>query len=422
MSNTSQDFEVIVGPVDGVIESADVPIRWCVTPSLIKKLEEDDVKYPYVLISTFDQYGNNEWRTIVPLEDTIAYARFHKAGKMQLFVSIIGIGLTSTSSRKEAKKHVNMYMHKEYYDYSITLQYRGYVHPANIENHNLIYANSLLQVTIPDGVFAPEPSEKIKWFVNLFHSTKVEDQCSFRKRMILAFTIKWIPVLMWIIFYPMFVITMSLLLYLFGYNEKIPSNILQQILHPFTYAEQSYVPDIIDSKHIIKKEWSSGKQIIWSLFLFSPGVLLSVLGIVYIIPIISYATTFEVIMSMGVVYLYVFLSDFINYIMWKYEMVDNNSMSYLVSALLIVLILALSIKSTITIVSLAVLMFGCYNIINWFNNKSTKDYKYSEMREILCPDDVNNLSTDISSIPKENRTIHLKFTNFKAKICKPMQH
>ena len=66
-------------------------------------------------------------------------------------------------------------------------------------------------------------------------------------------------------------------------------------------------------------------------------------------------------------------------------------------------------------------------ILHWFDQFSVFFDKlfgindYTEIRELLCPKDQLNLSTDINSIPKERRTWRLRYKNFKAKVCKPMQ-
>jgi hypothetical protein len=56
-------------------------------------------------------------------------------------------------------------------------------------------------------------------------------------------------------------------------------------------------------------------------------------------------------------------------------------------------------------------------IAQWVDDEND----YTEIRELLCPKDEMNLTTDLHSIPKNRLTWRLRFRDMKSKICKPMQ-
>lgn len=46
---------------------------------------------------------------------------------------------------------------------------------------------------------------------------------------------------------------------------------------------------------------------------------------------------------------------------------------------------------------------------------------YTDIRELLCPRDEENLKPDIHFIPPKQRTVRLWYLDMKNKVCKPMQ-
>ena len=188
---TQTPFEIIVGDPGGEIQNGDVPIRWCVTPTLVKNMEDDGIKDPHILIVTWNKKSNPQimQQQLVPLADLMTYARFTKAGESKIHAWIVD----GATGRKDIHKRfvernrsgsVNVIA---YYD-------NQPVPPSEVD---ALYALTSATVSIPDGVFGKEPPRWLKWFVNLWHEKKVVDECHYRQRTIFAFTLKWIPVLAW---------------------------------------------------------------------------------------------------------------------------------------------------------------------------------------------------------------------------------
>lgn len=168
-----QPFELKVGGPDG-IDNADVPVRWCITPDFVTQMEKDKVVDPHiVLVSVHPIYGEMS-RHLAPLADLMTYVRFNRAGKMKLYGWIVD----GSEGRKVMYKN---FMQKTKGDWNTDL-INGWDNEPRSDIRGT-YTSTGRSVEIPKDVFGAEPNPKIKWFVNLWHSNRIQDECHFRKRM-----------------------------------------------------------------------------------------------------------------------------------------------------------------------------------------------------------------------------------------------
>ena len=98
-------FELIVGDETGEIMNGDIPVRWCVTPELVKELEDNNIVDPHVLLVSATQKGQEMQRQLVPITELMTYVRFTKAGDQNLFGFIV-------DGAKGRKKLHNLYLRK----------------------------------------------------------------------------------------------------------------------------------------------------------------------------------------------------------------------------------------------------------------------------------------------------------------------
>lgn len=460
ITGAATGFELVVGPAGGVIENADVPVRWCVTSEAVKALEDAGVKNPYIVLSTSNNHGGNEWRTVVPLGDMMAYARFYQAGEMNVYAIIIDAGETP----EERKRTERRWMQRDYGEFERTMQYCG-VMKRSVHDENT-FAATTAHVEIPEGVFGKEPSERTKWFVNLWHGrNKVDDQCEYRRRAILAFTLKWIPVTIWSMIY----IVGSFLALAATYGTGLQKWITnwKMALHPFdgswSYmwdSDEGKYGDFRDSRFVGWITWDKQRNItqpVWSTFVFSPLF-------VVVIALLAFGgvdgefwwydlhqTLAIIFMIIGGVVASFDLGCALVYFIEKRtgDLCFNQhgkrwsagTMVAIFAAIITMLVSMIPWWLTIVLVTLlagfgvGLAMSGRVSDIVtntrqaldrafiWFVDllvgKDVNDY--TEIRELLCPMDNGNLSTDINSIPKEHRTWRLRFHAFKQKVCKPMQ-
>jgi len=437
-------FELIVGEKNGEIHSGDIPVRWCVSADQIAKMEKQGVQDPHVLLVTTTPSGHEMQRQIVPLTEFKTYARFTRAGKMNLHAWIID----GVDGRKKLKEHTKKYGG----EYVTTLF--DYGEPIAPGNYDKFLLQTSLEVIIPAGVFGKEPSPAIKWFANLWHSKdRVADECEFRRRLILAFTLKWIPVLLYIVLYSAFRVGLALGFAGAGFYSWIDWKVVHKI---FTYANISYIflPDSYSNSSFIfnipiGKSVSGRKLSIESYVAlpFMPTYVFTMLGLFYLIrntiefevlvtmvaAPLGIAIAFDLVRIVGIVLfklsvsrnLMMYISDklhkFNNWMIEKEYWAPVFLVATIVAVIGSVVAAVMFIHSMMYIAAAVAILIAClligYKVIEY----AFKTPDYQDVRELLCPKDMANLDTSSNSVPFQYRSIRLWYLDFKNKVCKPMQ-
>jgi hypothetical protein len=203
------------------------PIRWCLTPDLISELKKRDFTHPHILLSVHN--GTKEtFRTCVPLEQAMEYVEFNTAGQNTINAVILG-----TKNPKELRYKIELHggERMRLYDWN------GDFDPENtLDFWNLgarILDNSVgsLGVNVEANFFAHEPAEWEKRWVNFWFETEARDQCQFRRRRMVAYSIQPGMVVVWLILTTLvrsIYAAVTLLLGIRGVNLRV-------ILHPFDH-------------------------------------------------------------------------------------------------------------------------------------------------------------------------------------------
>lgn len=445
-------FELIVGDETGEIMNGDVPVRWCVTPELVKKLEDDKIVDPHILLVTATDKGLEMQRQTVPITELMTYVRFTKAGAMKLY----GFIIDGACGRK--KLH-STYMRKVAGDYGTDILYRYTGEPH--DHLPLEYTRTEVTVEIPAGVFGEEPGPWMKWFVNLWHTSsgKVVDECHYRRRLMIAFSLKWLPVLIWATMLIVARVALSSVLALAGYFKGMK---FWRAFRPFKWCSVDHILDGIndfdDNPFLIKRKYTykNGYEQTTTMFFtvaFIPLVLvlqtsfvwafadhfvqsmLIITGIILFIGmgwdiaglLVKWLENTEVFEKIS--------KAFGNKLTATFEYLDvNNRWRYLkwlgygVIATIVVIFSSIFITVGLilvpTLVVMILLMVYGDAILTRLNNAYTvapENNDYTEIRELLCPKDELNLKPDINFIPPKQRTIRLWYLDLKNKVCKPMQ-
>jgi hypothetical protein len=219
-----------------------VPISWCVDRIALDELKKKEVSEPYLLISVYHHdengvYGRETSRVLVELDKGMEFVEFDRAGKHTIHAAIIW----SNSNRWMKKKLLSRYGHSDFnnrmYDYDGDFKTenlrRMEDYDRNVELRvsvkSLENAEASLEVVVGKEFFAPEPSEREKWWVNLWFSNTPFDQCSFRRRRMVAYSIQPFAVLLWVL-----VITVIRFFFaLFSALVGIRYTMWSPIIHPF---------------------------------------------------------------------------------------------------------------------------------------------------------------------------------------------
>lgn len=176
-----------------VIDGGTFTVSWCVDAETVKYLVDQKITDPQVVIIIAPQgrtYNlSKESRVVVPLKDLLAYVSFRVPGPNRIFAFIDDLSISS-ASRNHAK---SKFLSQEYGEYKTTL--------LTFEGDELDYPlakeikTEPLSVIVPVDVFAREPAQWEKAWVNHFFRNKSVDQCDFRRRRLLAYSVQPIVLL-----------------------------------------------------------------------------------------------------------------------------------------------------------------------------------------------------------------------------------
>lgn len=177
-----------------------VALRWCICPEISDKLKEV-MADPYLLISILVPTKHDTWREterkLVPLKRAMEYVYFQGAGPHRILGTIVWpldeVHKTRKYflSQKAGEYETQIVSHYDTEPHFILSSYAA--------NYGWIDKETSLKIYVAKEYFAKEPPQWLKSWVNLWFETKPRDQCSFRRRCILAFTLQPILIFLWII-------------------------------------------------------------------------------------------------------------------------------------------------------------------------------------------------------------------------------
>lgn len=452
-------FELIVGDIGGEILNGDVPVRWCVTPSLVQQLENDGIIDPHILLISATTDMVEMQRQMVPLTELMTYVRFTRAGEMRLHGFIL-------DGKKGRKRLHSDYMKKTSGDYGtdVFFHYNNELHDDLPHEHDRTSVN----VIIPEGVFGKEPNELVKWYVNYWHTSnkKIVDECHFRQRLILGVTLKWIPFTIWTMMLIAFHLFVSGGFALAGFYKN---NKVWRSFRPHKYLSLEY--NIMDDVNL---DWKECKFLLHRKYTYHKGtdsefdkdmvmllsipffpITLLVQGIIvgifaeYFGQVMLYVTgtLFVVLLIVDLCMLLVnwlenteIFVKFFKRIGNKIDtlvdwMEESNRLKYIkwiamgvIAVISLFVILAFMTWAATFLVPIIAIMFASViwgdKWMIWLDNAYTvrpEDNNYGEIKELLCPREEANLLPDYNFIPPKQRTFRLWYLDLKHKVCKPMQ-
>lgn len=460
-----EGLSLIIGNDDGSIDNADVRVRWCVTPELTKSLIDQNVHNPHVLVLTFHPSGKTEWREIFPMNEVMSFARFYQPGEMKIAAYIIDLPGTPANIRRR-KDNLLCYGDNSYrYHMQIEGRLQYTPSPTDYDSHDF-YAGTEETVIIPKGVFDREAPAWLEWYVNMWHGRGgPEDSCGFRGRFIIGL-FKWIPMAIVMLLFYFFSAILLAVTWLTGYQHWIIS--YHPLKHPFVPESFFSMHDndegehgnLLDSKFIGWWTWPQGiRQPLFAPFVLAPlwPMLLFLLGHAgsdhngilafhdgY--EVAAYGTLFLFTLLM-VIDLCVAFGNAMELVVLKRTSRERKEMAIdgvivFVAVFIIFMVVTLTSIEPMFLLLFVGMVMGTL-IGSWLYNKPwvsgaidkyfdaldrfydkivsifrTRD-DYTEMRELLCPKDLENLSTNMNSLPSRNRSWRLMFKNVKASVCKP---
>ena len=415
-------LELVVGPENGIIENASIPIRWCINEETLNLL--DDIENPHILIRFMYEDGYNEDRFVEKISKYMGYFPCRRSGKVKIEAYIV----TGLSTIKSIKHIINKtFLDKSGSTYSYGLKHRSKDNNShiNIDNGMGVIIDNVEEpytITIPKDVFGAELPKWIKICVNRYLENQTVDECH-RNRRLMSFPLRAPFILCELLFISIKQTIFYTVCILLGFFKLD----ISRYLRPFADGYDGYelmMSDVL-SKNVIKnfynyflKKLSNNNNSYFDIKIVScmlSTLLLPFVPVIYII--------------------YVILGNIL---------IINLNLNIL---LLPLLPFILNILVIIGIAIFIGICFALYNIGGFFikllpdfmNIDISFDpffdfidkiaYKIINMftkkqelkKELLtCNGDANSVTTDIKRIPLREQSITLIYSNIKNKVCKPM--
>ena len=200
-----------------------VPVRWCVSPDILKKLKEKGARNIHVLFSIYRD-GDERARSLVPLEQAMEYLNFQRSGKHTVNAIIVwNDDLKYLKKRVLARFRRNTFENDLYFNGEFDLQY--------LYIPNLADQTATMKINVGAEFFPKEPPEWEKSWVNLWFQYPAFDQCDFRRRRMLAYSIQPILLALWV---PLVTIFRALFATTFAFGLGVRRVSFSPILHPFS--------------------------------------------------------------------------------------------------------------------------------------------------------------------------------------------
>ncbi|KKQ27026.1 MAG: hypothetical protein US42_C0016G0011 [Candidatus Magasanikbacteria bacterium GW2011_GWC2_37_14] len=175
---------------------------WCLNTKTVEILHQREIRFPYMFVAVFERHvgdhGEVTFQDVArgawPLERGIGSIEFHRAGKFVLVANIVG--KSEWDSRQKAQEHMARGLKKDHGQYSMTMSFET----SYQRSDNSLPYTFTTEVEVEPEFFAKKPKGWMWRWVNLWFGQPPDNECIFRRRMMVAFSIQ-IPVMLvyWII-------------------------------------------------------------------------------------------------------------------------------------------------------------------------------------------------------------------------------
>jgi len=229
------------------MDSATIPVQWWLSEEVIEQNPQHIIFFEQNESEKNDIHTNNHdgRRYACRVEDAVKYLQMLSPGYHRLMVVVVG-----GSSNDNALEEVENLLNDEHYsckDYTYSLSWSDVERGKKPREDAQIIAATIEEFEVPEELFAKKPETKrgkaMWWWANFFFNKNPRDECAYRKRKIVAFTIQ--PFLATIVFFiafgiggtifALYVLLASLALLFVGYR---PRPILREMWRAFTFQRE----------------------------------------------------------------------------------------------------------------------------------------------------------------------------------------
>lgn len=189
--------------------STSIPIRWCVGRDTRAKLQEKEALNPHLLL-VVTRGGYEVSRCLVPIDQIMEYVDFQRPGTHKIFAAVVwnSRGDTRVLEKRifggkvtDNDGNVREFDEKRVLDRDGELELRDTYYYASGNNLAIcsLDETASIKVNVAEEFFASPPSKFEKFWVNFWFERKANNQCQFRRRRMLAYSIQPFVVLLYML-------------------------------------------------------------------------------------------------------------------------------------------------------------------------------------------------------------------------------
>jgi len=365
-----------------------VPVTWCVDHLLLEEIKSsEEIIRPYILIVVGrgdEEQFVEEDSYVLPLEQMMHYLRFNRSGPHRVRAAVVWTRDDDGYIGRFYKgatwgDYVGLRTEFEFTYYTGTCKQTGWA-------RRVIGSETEITVNVADGFFAKEPPRWEWRWVNFWFDTEPRDQCQYRKRRFVAYTIQ--PIALAIYLPVLLLIRTAAAAFILLMGQRGVD--LEPLIHPFS-CETKWIWSGVkrgrgNDFFLYNKNWTKRH---WAFRLLSPRYLLAL---------------------------------FIGAILgWRFH-------HWILANIGAVAILVLGIVVIVLALYRALVGFKSTEDERWARKQAKEKEQIRRMKEeylatlgILTCDKAHGPLT-FATLPKEKRTFHLRYLDLKARVCKPFAH
>lgn len=372
-----------------------VPLRWCADRGTLDRLQEMKVLEPLLFISIQNKRGGElreVFRALVPLEQMMEYVQLNHSGK-----HIIRAFIVWAKGEDEVRLYNYVLSERRRGDY----EYRMYPSDGNFDEGRLtsmlspgVHLHGVqaeLEVHVGTEFFAPEPSTAEKRWVNLWFGNEAFDQCDFRRRRFIAYTIQPVALAIWIPWITFVRAVIGGILIFHG----APGVLFTPVFHPFRNSTDDVYNDSKESIFWTDKDGNERSR--FFLLLYPPFLTLFA-GVLYLINLLH---------------------------IWKWAGIVVGVLSILATLTIIGIFLGKGVLWLIRSIGSEKIREAIDAVAKVKKPAKPKldpvaealKRMYDELQLVAC--DGVPLPAKVAALPKPRQSIHLKLQALKARVCRP---
>ncbi len=254
------NIRLVINGGSNILDAATVPVEWHFSEELIAKNPQYivicDHEYSIERLKDFvhETSGNRYYSKVTSL---VKYLQLFRPGRHHLFVMVF--------YGDDAYKYMSSFTSKGKKTYNCNVSYTML---QNKFNNEFCMETTFVEFDVPEELFAKKPETKfgmMMWnYVNKWYSEKPSDECQYRKRKIMAFTLKPIAFLiLWLlasVFGTLYTLIGCGFILFLGYR---PISLHKNILAAIKMDGDEFQPDLRfhqdwDEWRIWKDKWTDG--------------------------------------------------------------------------------------------------------------------------------------------------------------------